>query len=307
MIEYAGDLLCGTEPLPAITPCLASGEGDKIDAHRNPPPALTPCPSPEGRGEIATGDPRIALDAGKQMEVLFYLRLGASRRMAARQVGCCHRTIARAAARDPDFARELARAEADADEKCLHLISRATDQEKYWRAAAWVLERRNPEEFAARKPHTFSAGHVLELFTRFLHAVLPKLPADCRETLLDEFDDLAGELVRDPNAVPDRAKLEVKDVPPAPVTAPPAPPPPELKCPHDEAAAREWIRGLSEADSERVWERARQMPNTRDWNHWRGILREESDKQYLQELKERKERKRRRALELAGARPEGQT
>ena len=159
-----------------------------------------------------------------------------------------------AAARDPDFAHDLSRAEAEADEKRLQLISRATDQEKYWRAAAWVLERRNPEEFGPRRPHTYSGGHVVELFTRYLHAVLPNLPAECRDTLLDQFDDVVGELLKDPNALPDRAELMVKEVSPVPVTAPPVPPPLEFQCPREEAAARAWIRGLSAADSERIWE-----------------------------------------------------
>ena len=269
---------------------IAAGES-AVQQH-----ALSPCPSPGGRGEP---DQRSTFDQGKQTAVLFYIRLGASRRMAARQVGCCHRTIARAAARDADFARELARAETEADERCLNLISRATEQEKYWRAAAWVLERRNPEEFGTRPPRTFSAEGVLELFTRFLHSVLPKLPAEYRETLLDEFDDVTGELAKDPNALPDREKLEFKDVPPAPVTAPPPPTPPELQCPRDEAAARAWIWGLSEAESERVWDRARHMPDTPDWNHWRKLLREESDKKYVRELRARKERKQRRAMERA--------
>jgi hypothetical protein len=147
----------------------------------------------------------------------------------------------------------------------------------------------------------------LELFTRYLHAVLPKLPADCRETLLDQFDDVAGELLKDPNALPDREKLKVKvkDVPPAPVTAPPPPPPPELKCPREEVAARAWIWGLSEAESDRVWDRARNMPDTPDWNHWRKLLREESDKKYDQYLRERKERKQRRAEALAAIQSKG--
>ena len=236
-----GEIAATANTQPALPP-RCDGTGEVIILPADSPSALTSSPPPGRGGELAganagpvdrTGDPRVVLNAGKQMAVLFYIRLGASRRMAAQQVGCCHRTIARAAARDPDFAHDLARAEADADEKCLQLISRATDQEKYWRAAAWVLERRNPEEFAARRPHTFTGDRVLELFTRFLHAVLPKLPADCRDTLLDEFDDVVGELSKDPNALPDREKLEVKveDVPPAPVTAPSSPPPPELPCP----------------------------------------------------------------------------
>jgi hypothetical protein len=270
--------------------------------------ALTDCPTPEMMREIFADDPRVILDDSKKMAVLFYIGLGASRRMAARQVGCCHRTIARAAVRDAAFAAELARAESQADGKCLQNIGRAADQEKHWRAAAWVLERRNPEEYGRRDPYTYSADRVMEIFTRYLHTVLPSLPAIHRETLLNAYDDVVGELAKDPNALPNRDKLKVKepekakDVPPSPVTAPPPPPPPELQCPREEAAARAWIQGLSEAESNRVWDRARIMPDTPDWNHWRKLLREESDKMYRQKMKARKERKRLRSLEAGNGR-----
>jgi hypothetical protein len=126
-------------------------------------------------------DPRAALDAVKRATIVALVRLDGSRRMAAAEVGCAHRTIARTAARDPQFAAELAAAESQADHKALKLIDRATDQEKYWRAAAWVLERRNPEEIAPRAPRTMTHGQVLKLFTRFLHGVLPQVPAECRD------------------------------------------------------------------------------------------------------------------------------
>ena len=194
-----------------------SPEGGEIATNSNSPPALTPGLSPGGRGELVARDPRIVLDAGKQRAGMFYVRLGASRRMAAREVGCCHRTIARAAARDPDFAHELARARPTPIKSACNSSAAPRTRKSTGGRPPGCWSTANPEEFAARKPHTFSSDHVLELFTRFLHAVLPKLPADCRETLLDQFDDVAGELVKDPNALPDRAKLEVKDAPPAPV------------------------------------------------------------------------------------------
>ena len=190
-----------------------------------------------------TGDPREVLDPVKRATVVALVRLGGSRRLAAREVGCCHRTIARAAARDPQFAAELATAESRADGKSLRLIDRATDQEKYWRAAAWVLERRNPEEFGRRAPNTFTNDQVLERFTRFLHAVMPKLPAECRETLLEEYENVLSDLTQNPDAEVDKKKFEVEDE--APVPAPQPPEPLEKECPRDEAAARAWLAGLS--------------------------------------------------------------
>ena len=47
--------------------------------------------------------------------------------------------------------------------------------------------RRNPDEYGRRTPNTFAARQVLNFFERFLHAVLPDVPAECRQRLLDEY------------------------------------------------------------------------------------------------------------------------
>jgi hypothetical protein len=248
-------------------------------------------------------DPREALDAVKRATVVALIRLGASRRMAAGQVGCSHRTIARTAARNPRFAAELAAAESRADAKSLRLIDRATDQEKYWRAAAWVLERRDPEEFGQRKPNTYTPGHVLKFFDRFLHAVLPKLPPACRDMLLDEYDDVFSDITRDPDAEADKTQYAIAEE--APVPAPPPPVPLEKQCPHGEAEAREWLAGLSLKQLNSLRGRAEKKPDRPDWNHWRKIVDEawhvaedKDHKEYKREVRERRERREARRLGL---------
>jgi hypothetical protein len=54
---------------------------------------------------------RVALDEVKRRQIVRLVALGNSRRTAARVVGCAPSTITRAAARDPQFAAELAHAE----------------------------------------------------------------------------------------------------------------------------------------------------------------------------------------------------
>ena len=89
-----------------------------------------------------------ALDEAKRRLVLALLTNGFSRRMAARYVGCAHSTIAQTAARDPAFATDLAQAEHGVDVEMLAAVRRAAKQDRHWRAAAWLLERRNRQEFS---------------------------------------------------------------------------------------------------------------------------------------------------------------
>jgi hypothetical protein len=122
--------------------------------------------------------------------------VGCSRRMAARQVGCDHATISRTAERDPVFAAQLADALAGADMKSLRLIDRATDQEKYWRAAAWIFERRNPEEYGHRPADTFTAEQVAEIVSGFHHAVRAAVPRECHDKVMELFDEAMSDIAR---------------------------------------------------------------------------------------------------------------
>ncbi len=253
-------------------------------------------------GEQRTPDPREALDPVKRATVVALVRLGGSRRLAAREVGCCHRTIARAAARDPQFAAELAAAESRADGKALRLIDRATDQEKYWRAAAWVMERRNPEEYGRRAPHTFTGDQVMERFTRFLHVVMPKLPAECHETLLEEYENVLSDLTENPDAEVDKKKFAVEDK--APVAAPPPPEPLEKQCPRDEAAARAWLAGLPFKQLTTIRRRADKKPRRPDWNYWRTLVDETWERVYRQRCRTRREARRQRREENGRSAPD---
>ena len=142
------------------------------------------------------------LDDVKRSAIVVMLAAGCSRRMAARHVGCDPTTITRTAARDPRFAAQLAESQAGADLKALRLIDRATDQEKYWRTAAWMLERRNPEEYGRRPPDTFTAEQVADILAGFVRAVLSIVPDDCGQAVMEAFDQSV-------TGIADRAKRRV--------------------------------------------------------------------------------------------------
>ncbi len=91
-------------------------------------------------------------DERKRQKVLALLANGSSRRMAARYFGVAASTITRAGVRDPDFGRQLAEAEQSSEIEILRAIRGAARKAGYWRAGAWLLERRNPDDFAPAPP-----------------------------------------------------------------------------------------------------------------------------------------------------------
>jgi hypothetical protein len=172
-----------TENLPALTTLPAASDGANEIAVSTDAPvgtALVPAERKRHGAEV--------LDDDKRTAIVTMLAAGCSRRMAARHVQCDPSTITRTAVRDSDFAAQLAEAQAGADLKALRLIDRATDQEKYWRAAAWLLERRNPEEYGRRPPDTFTAEQVADVLAGFFREVLPIVPADCGQAVTEAFD-----------------------------------------------------------------------------------------------------------------------
>jgi hypothetical protein len=139
-------------------------------------------------------DPREVLDPGKKAMVLALLVAGFSRRAAAKRVGVSHTTIARAATRDKLFATQLLDAEWRTDYEALKLVRSAAREEKYWRAAAWLLERRLPDDFGHRTAHSFSGDQVMALLAEVFSYTLPALAEDRREQFIRSFNATLGEV-----------------------------------------------------------------------------------------------------------------
>ena len=127
------------------------------------------------------------LTPDKQIIVIALLSLGFSRRTVARHVGCTHTTIARAAERDPHFAFQIADAEMRADFGALKQVRDASKQDKYWRAAAWFLERRLPDEFGKRPAHSFSGDQVMALLAEVFSYTIGALKESEKDRFLRAF------------------------------------------------------------------------------------------------------------------------
>ena len=71
---------------------------------------------------------------------------------AARYVGCDPSTIRREARRNQDFAQQLRHAQRDCELVPLNAMHKAAN--RYWRAAAWLLERTHAQPFGKIDPQT---------------------------------------------------------------------------------------------------------------------------------------------------------
>jgi len=136
------------------------------------------------------------LDEAKKGEILAILSVGCSRETAARYVGCSTYVIDRAAQRDSQFADQLRRADIRAEVGCLKSIQKAARQERYWRAAAWAMERRNPAEYALRPAATMTYAEVEQLLEQIARLIVESLPASRqRQALLRRLQSRVRELL----------------------------------------------------------------------------------------------------------------
>jgi hypothetical protein len=95
----------------------------------------------------ALGRPRI-LDDVKRGQIVALVTAGCGLAAAARFVSCSVDTIRREALRNEDFRRALRGGEVRAQLDPLQAMRLAA--KSHWRAAAWLLERANPEQFGRR-------------------------------------------------------------------------------------------------------------------------------------------------------------
>lgn len=101
------------------------------------------------------------LDATKQREICALVSVGTSMRKAAQYVGCCRKTIEREAKRNPEFAERLQRSRVSTQLGPLQSMRQAVQSD--WRAAAWMLERTDPDRFGRRTQSSVGAKELRAL------------------------------------------------------------------------------------------------------------------------------------------------
>ena len=131
-----------------------------------------------------------ALDPDKRQRVIALLTIGCSRRVAARHIGCAPSTITRTAARDPDFADQVARAETNLEVELLDSIRQAAKTDRYWRAAAWLLERKNQQDYTRRSIRVYTHEQVIQFLAAALDTLRKELPQPQRDQAIQKLDTL---------------------------------------------------------------------------------------------------------------------
>ena len=141
---------------------------------------------------------RSVLDAQKRTQLIGLLTLGCSRRKAAQYVGCAPSTITRTALRDPEFGSQVATAEQNIEIIALSNIRAACKQERYWRASAWLLERRDPDNYGPRPAGILTPDRISQLFTEFTEVILREVPRELWSRITDAVDKFVKAQQPDP-------------------------------------------------------------------------------------------------------------
>ncbi|QDT74953.1 hypothetical protein [Lacipirellula limnantheis] len=112
---------------------------------------------------------------------------------ASEAIGVSIRTVQRERKRDEDFDHEVLLALQKTPDP-LQLMEQAA--RKHWRAAAWLLERRNPEEYA-RKPVNATSAKKVATALRFVQEMaLEAVPAELHEVLYKHVQAAIDEAFR---------------------------------------------------------------------------------------------------------------
>jgi hypothetical protein len=140
-------------------------------------------------------NPRCVLTEVKRSEICAILAVGCSRTTAARYVGCHPDTIRNTAKRDPDFAQALHQAETRHEIQHLAHINAAAKEGRYWRAAAWALERTHPDRYGRRRPHAITPDQLSQVLAQLAGVILEEIPdEELQQRVFARLSDLTDEL-----------------------------------------------------------------------------------------------------------------
>jgi hypothetical protein len=117
----------------------------------------------------------------KRCELLEHVSKGSTVEEAAQIVGVSLRTVEREAKHNEHFDHDLQLALHAAPVDPHQLVLRAA--RTHWRAAAWLLERTDPDRFAKRPPNSCSYGTLQDMSDWLIETALEATPPEHREAV----------------------------------------------------------------------------------------------------------------------------
>jgi hypothetical protein len=151
------------------------------------------------------GRPRV-LDDVKRGQICALLSAGCGLNAAARYVGCSTVTIRREALRNGAFRIELRESQVRAQLNPLRAMQQAA--KTHWRAAAWLLERADPEQFDRRRNADVRPRQLHEIVDAIVQSAVDEIDDDkLRDRICRRLMAAAHKASR-PLAAAERARLD---------------------------------------------------------------------------------------------------
>ncbi len=148
------------------------------------------------------------LSAEMQTKLCAVISVGCSLRAAARLMGCAESTVRTLARRDEAFAERLKQAELSRE--IIPLKNLQAAGVKYWRAAAWSLERLHPNEYGRRKPDVVTPQQLSAVTEQFAEILLRRISSlEDRRAVQQELVELMRRIER--NLAPDDPRNRTTD------------------------------------------------------------------------------------------------
>jgi hypothetical protein len=138
------------------------------------------------------GRPRV-LDDVKRREICALITAGYDLAGVAQYVGCSRRTIQREILRNEEFSERIRRASLACELEPLNSIRQMARTN--WRAAAWYLERTNPNRYGKRNPVLLTPEDVREFLDALSGIVLEEVRSKVtRKRIIRHLLQMAGEI-----------------------------------------------------------------------------------------------------------------
>ena len=141
------------------------------------------------------------LTEAQKSEFCSIVRFGCDRVTAGKYLGCSMQQLRSTLQHDPQFAKQLARAEATPELMHMRNLQNAAKDEKHWRASIWWLERCVPERYARRNPDSISAAQLRQVVKQLADAIAGEVSdLDDRTRLMKRLASIAGSIEGEPES-----------------------------------------------------------------------------------------------------------